>query len=219
MKKLFIILVIGIFGITSNIYAQSLIVEDTFDGNELSWTENTKPDLGECIIIDGALKFNSKLSSHFFDQKTNVPQLLLSEGVMPVDPAQGFIVSVDIEFNHMGGLFGTIDMLNYTSGILLEYDDDYNFVAVAINEKSCYILFYKEGKLVRYKKAAIKVKPVDKKLVNANLKIEYKDYKLKIFVDDIEMTELRKVNIESSTIALFATGNRKVSFDNFKVMQ
>lgn len=209
-----------LLSMSGSIAAENIIIEDTFDGNELSWTENTKPDLGECIIMEGAFQFNSKASSNFFTQNSSTPSLLSSEGVLPVDPAQGFTVSVDMEFDHIGSFLGlSLDNLNLTSGILLEYDDDYNFIAVAVNEKSCYILFYNEGKLTRYKVAAVKMKTVNKNKVSANLKIEYKDYKLKIYVDNIEMTEIRKVNIESPIVALFTTGKRKVYFDNFVVSQ
>lgn len=218
IKSLITAIIIAIHAFPS--IAETVVVEDNFDGNELSWTENTKPDLGECIIIDGTFKFDSKFSSKFFDAKSNEPTLLLSEGIMPIDPAQGFSVSVDMEFDHVRSFLGlSFDNLNITSGILLEYDDDYNFVAVAVNEKSCFILFYKEGHLTRYKVASVKMKTVNKNKVNANLKIEYKDYKLKIYIDNIEMTEMRKVNIESPVIALFTTGQRKVSFDNVIISQ
>lgn len=220
MKTLFNTGAFLILLLSSTMQAQNIVIEDNFDGNELGWTENTKPDLGECIIIDGAFKFDSKVSSNFFDAKSNNPSLLISEGVMPIDPIQGFSISVDMEFDHIGSFLGlSLDNLNLTSGILLEYDDDYNFIAVAVNEKSCYILFYKEGKLIRYKVAAVKMKTVEKNKVKANLKIEYRDFRLKILVDNIEMTELRKVNIESPTIALFTTGKRKVSFDNVIITQ
>ena len=209
----------GVFSCVSSILAQNIVVEDTFDGNELSWTENGKPGLGENIIIDGKFKFDSK-NSYFLNNVSRTPNLLLSEGVMPIDPAQGFSVSVDMEFDHIGTFLGIpMDNINVTSGILLEYDDDLNFIAVAVNEKACYILIYKEGQLTRYKVASVKMKGVNKNKVNANLKIDYHDYKLKIYVDDIEMTEMRKISIESPVIALFTTGKRKVSFDNVVISQ
>lgn len=200
--------------------AQNVIVEETFDSNELGWTENTKPDYGECIIIDGQFKFDSKASSKFFDAQTRRPALLTSEAVLPINPNQGFEISTDISFDHISAFLGlALDNLNMTSGFLLEYDDDYNFIAVAVNERNCYIVFYVNGELTRYKIAAIKMKGVEKNKVTANLKLIYRDYKLKVLVDDIEMVELRKVNIESPTIALFATGKRKVFFDNVVVSQ
>lgn len=133
---------------------------------------------------------------------------------MPVNAQNGFSISVDMEFEHSKD-----DHLGVTNGILLQYDDDFNFIAVAVSEKTCYILIYEGGKLVRYKYAAVKMKNVNKKTVLANLKVEYRDYKLKVFVDDIEMTEMRKVNIESSNVALFVAGERKVQFDNVIVTQ
>ena len=203
----------------SSLLAQNVVLEDNFDGNEFSWTENGKPDLGENIIMEGEFKFDSKASSQFFSQDSKIPTLLLSEGVLPIDPAQGFSISVDMAFDHIRFFGPNLYLLNLTSGFLLEYDDEYNFIAVAVNEKNCYILFYKEGKLIRYKQAAVKMKNVNKNKINANLKIEYIDYKLKIYVDDIEMTEMRKVTIESPVIALFVTGKRKVAFDNVKIAQ
>lgn len=200
--------------------AQTAIIEETFENNELGWTENTKPDLGECIIMEGEFQFDSKNSSHFYDVKSNQPTLLTSEAVMPIDPNQGFEISTDIKFDHVGSSLGvSLDNLNLTSGFLLEYDDDYNFIAVAVNESKCYLLFFVNGHLTRYKEAAVKMKTVNKKKVCANLKIIYRDYKLKVLVDGIEMTELRKVNIESPVIALFATGKRKVNFDNVIISQ
>lgn len=206
--------------IAPTVMAQTVVVEENFENNELGWTENTKPDLGECVINEGEFKFDSKLSSRFFDVKSNQPTLLTSEAVMPIDPNQGFEISTDMTFDHIGSFFGmSLDNINLTSGFLLEYDDDYNFIAVAVNESNCYILFYVNGERTRYKVAAVKMKTVNKNKVQANLKIVYRDYKLKVLVDGIEMAELRKVNIESPTIALFTTGKRKVNFDNVVISQ
>lgn len=206
--------------ITPPVMAQTVVVEENFENNELGWTENSKPNLGECVIMEGEFKFDSKATSHFYDLKSNRPALLTSEAVMPIDPNQGFEISTDMTFDHVVSLFGgTADLLNLTSGFLLEYDDDYNFIAIAVNEASCYILFYVNGELTRYKVAAVKMKTVNKNKVQANLKIVYRDYKLKVLVDGIEMVELRKVNIESPTIALFTTGKRKVNFDNVVISQ
>lgn len=217
-KAISMLLAFIILAITSNAKAETVVVEENFDSNEMGWTENSKPENGECIITEGQFKFDSK-KSYFYTTNSVTPSLLISEGVMPIDPAQGFTVSVDIEFKHAGTFLGTFDFLNLTSGILLEYDDDYNFTAIAVNEKSCYILIFKEGKLIRYKASTVKMKVGEKNMVSANLKVEYQDYKLKIYVDDIEMTGLRKVNIESPVIALFTAGKQKVSFDNVIVSQ
>lgn len=199
---------------------QTVIAEESFDSNELGWTEDTKPDLGECVIMDGQFKFDSKITSKFYDAKSNRPTLLLSETDMPLDPAHGFEISTDIIFDHVGSMLGiSLDNLNYTSGFLLEYDDDYNFIAIAVNESNCYILFYKNGELTRYKVAAVKMKGINKNKVTTNLKIVYRNYKIKVLVDNIEMVEIKKVNIESPTIALFTTGKRKVVFDNLIVSQ
>lgn len=220
MKNFYRLLsIISFLLFVNSLFARNIVIEDTFDGNELSWTENGKPDLGENIIIDGIFKFDSTNQSAFFTKTSNTPNLLLSEGVMPIDPLQGFSIAVDMEFEHKSEFVNFNNDANHTSGILLEYDDDYNFVAVAVNEEVCYILIYKEGQLTRYKIAAVKMKGINKNKVNATLKIDYHDYKLKIYVDGIEMTEMRKVTIESPVIALFTTGKRKVSFDNVVVSQ
>lgn len=108
--------------------AQTIVVEESFDSNELGWTENSKPELGECIIMDGEFKFDSKLNSCFFSQKSNRPSLLTSETVLPIDPTHGFEISADISFDHVRSFLGlSMDNINVTSGFLLEYDDDYNF--------------------------------------------------------------------------------------------
>lgn len=222
MRKFVILFatILYVINFVADLNAQTVIVEETFDNNELGWTENTKPDLGECVIIDGQFKFDSKLNSNFFDAKSDRPTLLTSEATMPIDPNNGFEISADMMFDHVGSFLGlSLDNINQTCGFLLEYDDDYNFIAVAVNEKNCYILFYVNGELTRYKVAAVKMKGVEKNKVNANLKIIYRDYKLKVLIDDIEMVELRKVNIESPEIALFTTGKRKLSFDNVIISQ
>lgn len=223
MKFVFSILAILVASFCSQISAENTVVVDNFDNNELGWTENSRPELGECVIMEGAFKFDGKAASGFYDYQRGIftpDQVLLSEGVMPIDPNLGFTVSVDIRFDHLAKLFGgTWGGINLTSGFLLEYEDDLNYIAVACDETSCYVLNFKEGKLVRYKKSAIKMKTDDKNKVNANLKVEYKDNKLKICVDDIEMLEMRKIEIESPYIALFATGKRKVTFDNVVISQ
>jgi hypothetical protein len=200
--------------------SQNVVVEETFDNNELGWTENSKPDLGECIIMDGEFKFDSKINSCFIGQLSKRPSLLTSEAEMPIDPNLGFEISADISFDHVRSFLGIpMDNLNMTSGFLLEYDDDFNFIAVAVNESYCFILFYVNGELTRYKYSAVKMKNIDKNKVLANLKIVYRNYKLTVLVDNVEMAELRKVNIESPSIALFATGKRQVNFDNVIISQ
>lgn len=200
------------------IEAQNIVVEETFDSNELGWAENVKPSAGEAIIVDGEFKF-APTNSYFSSQNTTTPNLLYSDGVMPIDPLQGFEISVDMTMERLRILGASLDgWANVSCGLLLEFDDEYNFIAVACSERTCYILFYQEGRLIRYKTTAIKMKGVEKKTATANLKVIYKDYKLKVLIDDVEMTEIRKVNIESPYIALFATG-KKVQFDNLIISQ
>ena len=222
MKKLFMLIVgLAIF-LPLPLSAQNVVIEETFDGNELNWTENARIKAGECVIMEGQFMFDSK-NSYFITNNGSGsfrPQLLLAEGEIPVDPVGGLEISFDISFPHnASGLYTLYNGLNYTSGILLGYDDDYNYIAVAVNEEECYILFVKEGHIVRLKEATVKMKGKEKKNVSANIKVIYKDFKLKIFVDDIEMTEVRKVNIDTPQIALFTTSKRKMAFDNLIVKQ
>lgn len=205
--------------LTLPLHAQKVVIEETFDGNELNWTENARIKAGECVIMDGHFMFDSKNSYFIINNGSFRPQLLLAEGEIPVDPVGGFEISFDISFPHNSFGLYTLTGLNYTSGILLNYDDDYNYIAVAVNEDECYILFVKEGNIVRFKEATVKMKGKEKKNVVANIKVTYKDFKLKVFVDDIEMTEVRKVNIDTPQIALFTTSKRKMTFDNLIVKQ
>lgn len=219
MKKLFMSIVGLVVFLTLPLHAQNVVIEETFDGNELNWTENARIKTGECVIMDGKFMFDSK-NSYFITNNGNGsfrPQLLLAEGEIPVDPVGGFEISFDISFPPTV-LYSLNSGLNHTSGILLSYDDDYNYIAVAVNEMECYILFVKEGHIVRFKESTVKMKGKDKKNVFANIKVIYKDFKLKIFVDDIEMTEVRKVSIDTPQIALFTT-KRKMTFDNLVVKQ
>lgn len=201
------------------IWSQQVVIEEVFDNNNLEWRENVNPENGESVIMDGEFKFDSKNSSTFYSDKTKTPSLLYADGIMPINPMSGFEISFDMKFDHIIGPLYKLNGPNLSSGVLLEFDDEYNFIAVAANEKACYILQYKDGLLNRYKAVSVKMKVDGKDKVNANLKIIYKDYKLKVFIDDIEMAEFRKVNIESPTIALFVTGKRKVSFDNLIISQ
>lgn len=224
MKRKILLFVLGFIGLNVQIStAQTTIIEETFDDNAMGWSENSRIAAGECIIMEGKFMFDSK-ESYFLDSHDNFyPHLLISEGEMPIDPLKGFELSFDICFKHVGPLYkGNIlisNGLNYTSGVLLDYDDDYNYIAIAVNEDRCFIFSVQQGKIVRFKEAAVKMMGKDNKNISANIKIIYGDFKLKVFVDDIEMTEIRKINIESPLIALFTTSKRKVDFDNVIIKQ
>lgn len=202
--------------------AQNIVVEETFDSNELGWAENLKPDAGETIITEGEFRFEPKKGfikiipvSNGKSQTT----ILYSDAVMPIDPAQGFEISVDMKFNSGSKFFGALEAFNSACGLLLDFEDEYNFIAITADEKYCYFMEYKSNELVRYKQAAVKMKNVQGKTVNANLKVKYEGYKLKVYVDDIEMTAIPKIEIETPNIALFSTGERNVVFDNVIIAQ
>lgn len=191
-----------------------VVADDNFESNNLSWQENINPDLGESIITDGHFKLKSdwKTTWNLYNSKNPRPQILYSDCFLPINPIEGFQIESDIEFKEY--LFNNF---NCCQGFLLDFVDEMNFIAVAITLNKCYYLRYEQAKLVSAKESAIKIKGKQKGWFSCTLKVNYKDNRLKVYVDDIEMMELRRVVIENEGFALFSSGGNEALFDNFKV--
>lgn len=191
-----------------------IVAEDDFETNNLSWQENINPDFGESIITEGRFKLKSKWNNtswNLYNAKNPRPQILYSDCFLPINPIEGFQIESDIEFKEY------LSGFNYCQGFLLDFVDEMNFIAIAITEKKCYYLRYEQAKLVSAKESAIKIKGKEKGWLSCTLKVTYRDNRLKVYIDDIEMMELRRVVIENEGFGLFSVGGNEAYFDNFKV--
>lgn len=206
---------------SASLCASAQTIEDEFDSNLLGWTENANPERGESIIMEGVFKFvpNTKRTT-FGSIPTFVnaqglfePNVLFADIVSPLDMTQNFTLSVDMQFQKMA----YVSYINSISGVMLDFEDELNFLAIGLCDKYCYLLKSEKGKLVARKYISIKVNK-EKGKVTANFKIQMRNGTLTVFVDDIEMLQQRRVSIGDPGIALFATtGVYEVLFDNFKL--
>lgn len=204
-----------LFGmITSTSAFSQVVAEDNFESNNLCWQENINPMYGESIITEGRFKLKShwlNTSWNLYNQKNPRPQILYSDCFLPINPIEGFQIESDLEFKPYSYTY------DCCQGFLLDFVDEMNFIAVAIRENKCYYLRYEQAKLVSAKESAIKIKGRQKGWLSCTLKVTYRDNRLKVYVDDIEMMELRRVVIENEGFALFSVGGNEAYFDNFKV--
>lgn len=210
--KIALALLLGVFSALSSV--AQIVAEDDFETNNLGWQENINPDFGESIITEGRFKLKSSWNNtswNLYNNKNPRPQILYSDCFLPVNPIEGFQVESDIEFKQYLAGF------NYCQGFLLDFVDEMNFIAIAITEKKCYYLRYEQAKLVSAKESAIKIKGKEKGWLSCNLKVTYRDNRLKVYIDDIEMMELRRVVIENEGFGLFSVGGNEAYFDNFIV--
>ena len=147
MKKILFIVTI-LLSFHGVICAQ--IMEDDFESNQYNWSELSS-SRGKAIIQDGVLHLES--SSKF----------VLSTCYAPFDINKPFVFTVE-------ALAKKIDNRNLF-GILLDYEDEQNYILFYISDDEAKLEIWKENKLVGYKEEALKLRKGKK--VGIDFEVEY----------------------------------------------
>jgi len=200
MKKKYLLLSLLLCMISPNLYAQ--VMEDDFESNQFGWTESVGKR-GVAVIRDGVLHMESK------------GRPLTSTCYGSFDINKPFILQVE-------ALAKKIDD-DKIFGILLDYEDDQNYILFYICEDEANLEIVKEDKLIGKKQEALKLKKG--KRVGVEFEVEYNLNELVYKVNGVRaMSYRRRVAkdeflLGTSGIGFFARGGQVIDFDNLKIIQ
>ena len=200
MKKKYLLLSLLLCMISPNLYAQ--VMEDDFESNQFGWTESVGKR-GVAVIRDGVLHMESKgkplTSTCYGSFDINKPFILQAEALAKkIDDDKIF-------------------------GILLDYEDDQNYILFYICEDEANLEIVKEDKLIGRKQEALKLKKG--KRVGIEFEVEYNLNELVYKVNGVRaMSYRRRVAkdeflLGTSGIGFFARGGQVIDFDNLKIIQ
>lgn len=200
MKIKYLLLSLLLCMISPNLYAQ--VMEDDFESNQFGWTESVGKR-GVAVIRDGVLHMESKgkplTSTCYGSFDINKPFILQAEALAKkIDDDKIF-------------------------GILLDYEDDQNYILFYICEDEANLEIVKEDKLIGRKQEALKLKKG--KRVGIEFEVEYNLNELVYKVNGVRaMSYRRRVAkdeflLGTSGIGFFARGGQVIDFDNLKIIQ
>lgn len=198
MKKLFIILFASIF-LSGTVFSQ--VMEDDFESNQFGWTEKSNSK-GKAMVKDGVLHLES--GSKF----------AYSTCYAPIDINKPFQLKVEALAKRVSGH-------NYF-GIILDYEDEYNFMVFYINDDEAKLEVYRESRLVGYKEGDLKLKRGSK--IGIEFEIEYNLNELIYKVNGIQVfTYRRRLSKDEFVLGTsgigFYVSQGSIDFDNLKIMQ
>lgn len=196
-----ILLSLGIIlSICSHAYSQ--IIEDDFETNQFGWSEQSSKR-GIALVKEGVLHMESK-ENH-----------ITSTCYAPFDYAKPFTLKVE-------ALAKKIDD-DKIFGILLDYEDDQNYLLFYICEGEARLEVCKEDKVIGRKFEALKLRSGKK--IGVEFEVEYNLNELIYRVNGIKaMSYRRRLSkdeflLGTSGIGFFAKGGQIIDFDNLKIVQ
>ena len=178
------------------------VMDDEFESNQFGWTEASSKR-GTAIINDGVLHMESKDNP------------ITSTCYAPFDVNKPFVMQCE-------ALAKKIDD-DKIFGILLDYEDDQNFILFYICEGEAKLEVWKENKLIGMKQEALKLRKGKK--VGVEFEVEYNLNELVYKVNGVRaMAYRRRVAkdeflLGTSGIGFYARGGQVIDFDNLKIMQ
>lgn len=178
------------------------VMEDDFETNQFGWTESAGKR-GTALVKDGVLHMESKGA------------LLTSTTYGSFDVSKPFVLTVE-------ALAKKIDD-DRIFGILLDYEDDQNFILFYICEGEANLEVWTEGRMTGKKSEQLKLKSGKK--VGIEFEVEYNLNELLFKVNGVRaMTYRRRVIrneflLGTSGIGFAARGGQVIDFDNLKVIQ
>lgn len=193
-------LITFIFAICCNCSAQ--VMEDDFETNQFSWNE-TVGKRGQAVIKDGVLHMETS------------KEKLLCTTYGPFDVSKPFVMSCDAYVKKIDD--------DKIFGIVLDYEDENNFMCFYINEGESRLEILKDGHLTGIKYAKINLESGKKKEVK--FEVEYTLNEIIFTVNGMKaLSYRRRVSngdfiLGTSGIGFFVRFGAFVDFDNLKVIQ
>ncbi len=198
MKKLLIILFVAIF-LNGTVFSQ--VMEDDFESNQYGWTERSNSKY-KALVKDGVLHLES-------ESKT-----AMSTCYAPIDINKPFQLKVE-------ALAKRFSFENYF-GIILDYEDDQNFMVFYINKDEAKLEVWRHNQLIGLREGDLKLKRGNK--VGIEFEIEYNLNELIFKVNSIQILTYRK-RLSKDEFILGTSGigfcakQGAIDFDNLKVIQ
>lgn len=202
MKKILSIVaaVLFSFSYSGDLYAQ--VMSDTFDSNENGWSEIVNKKKGTALVIDGVLHMESKDS-------------VTSYCYAPFDYEKPFVLKVE-------ALAKKIDDDRFF-GILLDYEDDNNYILFYLCEGEARLRVRKEGQIVGEKGERFNLDSGKK--VGISFEVEYNLTELIFRVNGVRATSYRRrvgkgeFLLGTSGIGFYACNGQVIDWDNLTVEQ
>jgi len=200
MNKKFFLIVTLLLLIVSGVNAQ--VMADDFESNQFGWTESVGKR-GTAVIRDGVLHIESKgdpiTSTCYGSFDINKPFVLQVEALAKK-------INDDKIF-----------------GILLDYEDDQNFILFYICEDEANLEVWRENKLIGRKQEALKLRKGKK--VGVEFEVEYNLNELVYKVNGVRAMSYRRrfakdeFLLGTSGVGFFARNGQVIDFDNLKIIQ
>lgn len=181
--------------------------KDTFDSNTLGWTEMSSSD-GEVLIKDGVLHLKGKKNGQSFF--TYVPGTeIITSAYTAFDPQKNFQIKCK----------ATIKKINDKNpiGIIINYQDDRNFMLFSIDEGNAYFMRYEDGDLTGYRANLLKLKGKRNTEIAFEIKSTYN--RIEFLVNDMTAIELRYQPIISNGVGFYLYGAQEADFDDLEIIQ
>ena len=176
-------------------------MDDDFESNQYNWSELSS-SRGKALIQDGVMHLES-------DSK-----FVLSTCYAPFDVNKPFVLSVE-------ALAKKISSIN-VFGILLDYEDEQNYILFYISDDEAKLEITKENKIVGYKEEALKLRKGKK--VGIDFEVEYNLNELIFKVNGVRAMAYRRriakddFLLGTSGIGFYARKGT-IDFDNLKIIQ
>lgn len=205
MKKITLVL----FLLLSILSSKAQVMFDDFETNQYGWTETTQRG-GTAVIKDGVLRLEGTSVA-----TANTVQGVQTTCYAPFDYNKPFTMTVDVIADKIGSW--------PYFGILLDYEDDQNFMVFMILREFAILKRYQEGRLVAEKMEDIKLERG--KEIGFKFEVEYTLNELTFRINDVKALSYRRrlssgeYLLGTSGIGFFAGYRQKVSYDNLTIEQ
>ena len=202
MKKLFILVFMMLFGYEA---VQAQVMEDDFESNHYNWSEISS-NRGLAVIKDGVL--------HLESYATGNSKSVMSTCYAPFEINKPFVMTVEALANKIGN--------NKLFGILLDYEDEHNYILFYVDNDEAKLEVWKENKLIGYKEESLKLRKGKK--VGIDFEVEYNLNELVFKVNGVRaMAYRRRISkddflLGTSGIGFYARKGT-IDFDNLKIIQ
>lgn len=197
MKKL----IIALMAVLSFATAKAQVLDD-FESNNFGWTESVGSNY-EAIIKEGHLHLKGKSKPG------------ISACYAPFDLSRPFELRCEAFVKSLTG--------SKNFGILIDYEDDDNYILFSITNENINVKYIKEGKEAGHRTADLKIK--SKKKTGMDFRLEYTLQKIVLYVNDVRAIEYQR-RLEPGQFMLGTTGigfyvdeDTEVDFDNLEIRQ
>ena len=198
MKKLLIIIFASVIGYGTS-YGQ--VMDDDFESNQYNWSELSS-SRGKALIRDGVMHLESK------------SKFVLATCYAPFDVNKPFVLTVEALAKKIDG--------NNLFGILLDFEDEQNYILFYISDDEAKLEITKENKVVGFKEEALKLRKGKK--VGIEFEVEYNLNELIFKVNGVRAMSYRRriakddFLLGTSGIGFYARQGT-IDFDNLKIIQ